>query len=138
MVTRYGEHDVEVDGCLVPEGYDFMLNLIGLQRNPEHFERPCEFDPSRWDDATCGEKGAFAPFALGPRQCLGMRFFWLEAKVILSAVLLNFELHTGEVPDWNTIKISTQPCEDIHVELTPLCGGEGYCKSRSRVSLTVG
>lgn len=120
MITRFGRDEVEIDGCPIPKGYDMMLNLIGLQRSPQAYKSADTFNPERWNDPACGEGGFFAPFSLGPRQCLGMNFFWIEAKAVLSALLSNFELHTDHIPDWGTLKISTQPVEHIKVLLKPL------------------
>ena len=132
MVTRYGEHAVEVDGVPIPKGYDFMLNLIGMQRDPNAFgDTAKQFRPERWDSPSLSvpgrldhASGHFAPFTFGPRQCLGKNFFWLEAKSILSAVLKNYELSlpggAASIPDWSTIKISTQPSEPVWVTVTPL------------------
>lgn len=120
-ITRFIEEDVEIDGTIIPQGYDCMINLIGLQRNPACFDRPNTFDPDRWN-VEANPKNYF-PFSFGPRECIGKNFAWLEQKSILCKILRAYELHLeGEIPDWTTLPISTTPAAPVRVRLTRLQG----------------
>lgn len=117
--TRYVEEDVVIDGAKIPAGYDVMLNVIGMQRNPAYFERPNEFDPDRW--STNPNPANYYPFSFGPRECIGKNFAWLEQKAIVCKILRTYELHLqGEIPDWTTLPISTTPNAPVRVQLRRL------------------
>lgn len=126
-ITRFIEEDVNIDGTILPAGYDCMINLIGLQRNPACFERPNDFDPDRW--AAEPNPTHYFPFSFGPRECIGKNFAWLEQKSILCKVLRSYELRLeGEIPDWTTLPISTTPAAPVRVRLRKLENSEkqGY------------
>ncbi|KAJ3065379.1 hypothetical protein HDU98_011261 [Podochytrium sp. JEL0797] len=55
-----------------------------------------EFKPERWitttsDDSEGKPYGAYFPFLLGPRNCIGQRFAMLEMKAILAVLARGFE-----------------------------------------------
>ncbi|XP_011704047.1 PREDICTED: cytochrome P450 9e2-like, partial [Wasmannia auropunctata] len=63
------------------KGQGVWIPVYALQRDPTYFEEPDKFDPERF----CGERkknslnsGAYLPFGLGPRMCIGNRFALLE------------------------------------------------------------
>ena len=52
--------------------------------------------------------GAFQPFSVGPRNCVGKNLAWHEMRVLLVAVLLKFDLHLAEESkDWSDQGIYT-------------------------------
>lgn len=55
-----------------------------LHRNPEFWPNPEGFDPDRFLQDI--PRGAFVPFAAGPRQCIGNHFALLEARLILATI----------------------------------------------------
>ncbi|XP_011705770.1 PREDICTED: cytochrome P450 9e2-like, partial [Wasmannia auropunctata] len=80
---------------LLKKGQGIWLPVYALQRDPKYFEEPEKFDPERFR----GERkkdtlnsGAYFPFGLGPRMCIGNRFALLETKVVLFHLLARCEL----------------------------------------------
>lgn len=55
-----------------------------LHRHPKFWPNPEGFDPDRFLDPV--PKGAYVPFAAGPRQCIGNHFALLESRLILSEI----------------------------------------------------
>ena len=55
-----------------------------LHRHPDYWDNPEGFDPDRFLQEPV--RGAFVPFAAGPRQCLGNYFALLEATTVLSTL----------------------------------------------------
>ena len=60
----------------VEKGSDIFISVWNIHRDSEHWERPNEFDPSRFDasrgtpnEAT--ENFAYLPFGGGRRKCIG-------------------------------------------------------------------
>ena len=49
------------------------INIVGMHYDPETFPEPGKFDPERFNDANKGNINPYlyAPFGLGPRNCIG-------------------------------------------------------------------
>jgi len=84
---------------LVKQGQCIWIPVYGLQHDPNYFKNPEKFDPERFrgeqkkDSLNCG---AYFPFGLGPRMCIGNRFALLETKVLLFHLLARCDLKTCE------------------------------------------
>jgi cytochrome P450 len=69
-------------------------------RDPRWFDQPDSFRPERWLDGLARRlpRGAFYPFGLGPRKCIGADFAMLEATLLLATVAQRrrFELVSGQ------------------------------------------
>lgn len=66
-----------------------------MSRSPEFFHLPDEFHPERWlddPDFKNDKKQATQPFAVGPRNCIGMNLAYIELRLVLSRLLWNFDL----------------------------------------------
>jgi cytochrome P450 len=84
---RVGEDEV-VDGFALPRDALVFLSPWVLHRLPEFWADPEAFDPDRWlvDDPRRNH-GAYLPFSMGQRKCIGDGFALAEAQLILAAVL---------------------------------------------------
>ena len=60
-ITQHGDYHL-------PKGSIIFQTLIAISRDPTIFEKPDEFQPSRWQNASEAAKRAFFPFALGKRN----------------------------------------------------------------------
>lgn len=85
----------------IPEGTIVGTSLYTMQRNPEYFDQPNSFRPERWfvdpatgvtEESVNRAHKAFAPFGIGPRQCVGWRLGWLELNVTLARTLFLYDL----------------------------------------------
>ncbi|XP_029170380.1 cytochrome P450 9e2-like [Nylanderia fulva] len=81
----------------IKKGEAICIPFYGLHRDPQYFEEPEKFDPERF----LGERkketlnsGAYLPFGLGPRMCIGNRFALMETKVLLFYLLARCDLKT--------------------------------------------
>jgi cytochrome P450 len=79
----------EFAGRTVPAGAPVNYSSYVSHRLPEVFPDPEAFRPERFTDEgrSAMPKGAYVPFGLGSRQCLGMRFGRLEIKAITARIL---------------------------------------------------
>uniref|UniRef100_A0A1L8E430 Putative cytochrome n=1 Tax=Nyssomyia neivai TaxID=330878 RepID=A0A1L8E430_9DIPT len=70
----------------IPTGY--------YHHNPEFFPDPEKTNPERFSDENKHliKPFTYAPFGLGPRNCIASRFALMELKTILYYVVLNFHL----------------------------------------------
>jgi cytochrome P450 len=70
-----------------------------MTRCPDFFSHADEFHPERWLDDPLfknDQKQASQPFAVGPRNCIGMNLAYVELRLIMARVLWNFELTLDE------------------------------------------
>jgi cytochrome P450 len=74
VALRVAVEDVEIGGQLVRAGEGIVPLVAGANHDPEMFERPHEFDPSR--SAT-----GHVAFGYGVHQCLGQNLVRLEMDV---------------------------------------------------------
>jgi len=96
---------LEIDGRKVslPQGVPISTNGFILQRDPDYFESPDEFRVERFfpENRNRIKSGAYMPFGLGPRYCVGSRFALLEVKCAMAKVLLRCQVlphENGEYP----------------------------------------
>lgn len=85
---RVIEEDV-IAGYTLPAGSAVVISPYALHRHPAFWERPEEFDPSRFDSPP---PAAYIPFGAGPRSCIGSEFAMLEAQLITAMVMQAFQL----------------------------------------------
>ncbi len=85
---RVIEEDI-IGGYTLPAGSAVVISPYALHRHPEFWERPEEFDPSRFQSPP---PAAYIPFGAGPRFCIGNEFAMLEAHLITVMVMQAFQL----------------------------------------------
>lgn len=78
----------------IEAGTPIGMPISGFHHDPKHFPNPEKFDPERFSDKNKGniKQGAFQPFGLGPRNCIGSRFALLETKILFFYILKNFKI----------------------------------------------
>lgn len=85
--------DEDVIGDLrIRKGMTVFVSVYSIHRDRSLWGNDAEqFVPERWKNGPLPEKtGAFIPFGLGPRRCLGERFALLEARLALVRTLMEF------------------------------------------------
>ena len=92
--------DVVVDGWTLPAGSLAVASQWVLHRDPRFWPDAHRFVPERWltdqgafDESAPGQpRGAWFPFGLGQRVCIGESFAWLEGVLVLAAVSSRWEV----------------------------------------------
>ncbi|MGI9369326.1 MAG: cytochrome P450, partial [Ruegeria sp.] len=76
----------------VPKGSQIVISPWHLHRHERLWDRPDEFDPSRWhsENGIKCQREAYLPFSTGPRVCPGAGFAMVEGPLILSMLLRRF------------------------------------------------
>ncbi|WP_170330513.1 cytochrome P450 [Ruegeria arenilitoris] len=86
----------------VPQGSQIVLSPWHLHRQERLWDKPDEFDPTRWgtENGKKCQREAYIPFSAGPRVCTGAGFAMVEGPLILSMLLrhFRFELIEGRTP----------------------------------------
>lgn len=98
---RETTREVTIDGYTIPKGATVFMSQWVLHRDTRYFDRPGEFDPERWSDGLAGRlpRGAYVPFGLGPRRCLGNVFALTEAVLVLATICRRFSLKAQRAED---------------------------------------
>jgi cytochrome P450 len=92
-----------------------------VQRNPQTWECPHQFNPGRFDDPAAAEavKNAWMPFGRGPRICIGAGFAQQEAAVVLAMIVRNFRLTHPDGPRPElTSRLTLRPKAGFPLELS--------------------
>ncbi|KAI0165232.1 cytochrome P450 4V3 [Hypoxylon sp. FL1284] len=83
------------------EGFGPWLAAPAVQRNPDYWPRADEFLPQRWlvaeGDPLYAAKEAWAPFSLGPRNCIGQELAMIELRLVSVLIARTFDIEEA----WN-------------------------------------
>lgn len=97
------KEDLVLDGHTVPAGTTCLVNAYSLHRNRKLYTDPEKYLPERFLDENSEGKHPFSflAFSGGIRPCLGKRFAYAQAKVLLATVFSKYSVE------------STLPFEDL-------------------------
>lgn len=103
IYAREAQEDLHMGGYFFPKGSILAVSPLATGRNEKYFDNPMEFRPERWtrEFERSLPKGAYVPFAAGPRVCLGKQFAMMEMRIILGTLIQNVDINLldGFVPD---------------------------------------
>lgn len=87
------EYRVPNTDLVLPIGTPIVVPIASIHNDSRYYDEPTRFNPDRFDEETnVVRKGAYLPFGLGPRTCIGERLAKLEAKVCLSMIVDKYEI----------------------------------------------
>jgi cytochrome P450 len=86
-IGRQAINDIEIGGYSIPAGAWVMVSPYAIQRNPSSFADPERFNPDRFQTQAekAIPKGAYLPFGLGARVCIGSQFALMEGQTVIAA-----------------------------------------------------
>ncbi|KAK3089309.1 hypothetical protein FSP39_002574 [Pinctada imbricata] len=90
--NRNVEDDCEVAGYKVPKGAAVNICIYAIHHDPDYWPEPYKFNPNRFSPEEKAKRHpyAFLPFGHGPRNCIGMRLAYLEAKAAIATILQKY------------------------------------------------
>jgi len=99
-ISREAREDYVLDGYAIPEGTQIFLPQWVVHRDPELFEDPLAYRPSRWEERE-HPKYAHFPFGGGRRFCIGSHFAMTEMSIIVARLLrdVDFSMITERIRD---------------------------------------
>jgi cytochrome P450 len=85
LMTRKAINNDYLGDFFVPAGTEIYISPYLIQRNPQFWEAPNDFDPDRMsqDKAIGRHELSLCPFGAGPRNCIGEVFARVEIQVHL-------------------------------------------------------
>ncbi|XP_034106031.1 probable cytochrome P450 4p3 [Drosophila albomicans] len=94
MMRECHEETKLANNLIMPKGTQIIVHIFDIHRNPQYFENPDEWIPSRFlpENSEHRHPFAFIPFSAGRRNCIGQKFAMLEVKTLLVHILRNFEI----------------------------------------------
>uniref|UniRef100_A0A0K8T0Z4 Uncharacterized protein n=1 Tax=Lygus hesperus TaxID=30085 RepID=A0A0K8T0Z4_LYGHE len=99
FLFREATRDYKLPGTdvQIKVGDKIVIPAISLQTDPRYYSEPLAFKPERWSQVEREKKNyTWLPFGEGPRQCLGMRFAFMEMKFVVAKLLTEFEISISE------------------------------------------
>ncbi|EAT33128.1 AAEL014613-PA [Aedes aegypti] len=108
----------------IEKGAALWFPTYALHHDPKYYPQPEKFDPERFSDERKGSinTGAYLPFGIGPRNCIGSRFALAEVKTILYYMLGSFSFERcskTEVPPVMPKGFDVIPVNGMHIEFKP-------------------
>ena len=105
---RRSVRDFEFAGVRAPAGLPCFYSSWVSHRLPEVFPDPHRFDPDRFipERRARWPRGAYVPFGMGPRVCIGKRFGYTEVHALGAALLRRFRF---ELPIGHELEIHQAP-----------------------------
>jgi len=82
----------------LPAGTTVIASQYILHRDARFFADPLRFDPERHttEAKAARTKGAYCPFGMGPRQCIGEAFAWMEGVLVLATIAQRWRMRHDE------------------------------------------
>lgn len=86
--------DLTFQGFHIPAGTRILYSIYLTHRHPAYWPEPDRFDPERFSPEQNRARVAhtYVPFGGGPRNCIGAAFGLVEAKVVLTRLLQQFDV----------------------------------------------
>jgi cytochrome P450 len=95
VISRRARVDTRVGDVDLPAGAFVIMSPYVIHRRAELWPEPAGFDPGRWVDAPRPASGAYVPFGLGSRMCVGRDMAHVEATAMLARLMQGVEIFQG-------------------------------------------
>ncbi|XP_035214390.1 cytochrome P450 3A19-like [Stegodyphus dumicola] len=126
FVSRECGEDVQFDKIRLKKGLAVQVPAFILHRDPELWEDPEKFKPERFAPENKEKLNplAYQPFGAGPRNCVGMRFALMEAKLALARLLSKYKLKRCAETESEPIPLmirrnSIKPGKGVYLKAVP-------------------
>ncbi|HWR37824.1 MAG TPA: cytochrome P450 [Clostridia bacterium] len=90
--------DFELGPYRLPAGTTVLMSQFVTHRDPRYYPKPLRFDPERFTPEAKAARPRFSyfPFGMGPRQCIGEAFAWMEGVLVLATFAQRWRLEHVE------------------------------------------
>lgn len=89
VLLRRSLEPVELFGRTYPQGMIVIVNQLGIHHDETAWPDPDRFDPERFtpEREAVRHKGAWIPFGVGPRVCIGNSFALMEGPIVIATLM---------------------------------------------------
>jgi cytochrome P450 len=116
VFMRQAETQDKIGDMIIPPKANVVLAPFLSHRADDLWKEPLKFFPERFlpEEKKKIPSGAYYPFGLGPRACIGAYFAGMEAKIILATVVHHYDWELlREEPQRNEAGISLRPLNNV-------------------------
>ena len=94
IIWRRTLEDYPLNGYVAPAGSLVLMCQHVTHRDKRYFMEPLRFNPDRWTEEFSEHlpKFAYFPFGGGSRQCIGDRFAFMEAVLVIATIARKWKL----------------------------------------------
>ncbi|MBI3577428.1 cytochrome P450 [Candidatus Gottesmanbacteria bacterium] len=122
VFSRKAANDFSLpNGLLLPKGMNIIISPLTMHRHPDYWNKPNEFIPARFDNATSTDRHteAWRPFGAGRRRCLGAELALTEAALILTTILAFHDVRILEKAR-PALLVTTRPDKPVAAKILPI------------------
>ncbi|AUG80713.1 cytochrome P450 [Kitasatospora sp. MMS16-BH015] len=122
LIPRYAAAEDTVGGYRIEAGSHVLSCPYLTHRRAELWPEPEQFDPWRFIEPgrRPARLGAFYPFGLGARACLGQQFSYREMAALLELLLTAYDLDFQELPQDTFYGVVMHPVGRLRAAIRPL------------------
>lgn len=114
FIPRVALREVEIAGHRVKPGSMVMIAPWTIHRSPANWANADRFDPDRFVREGDIPPGAYIPFGLGPRICVGAAFATIEATLILARLVRRYDFKPTTPERVRPVaRLTTKPAHEI-------------------------
>ncbi|XP_058126459.1 probable cytochrome P450 6a20 [Anopheles ziemanni] len=110
ILLRIATQNYPVPGTkhTIPKGQTVIIPVHAIHHDPAYYPNPDRYDPERFSEEAKAKRNpyAFLPFGEGPRNCIGLRFGMMQARIGMAMLLHNFRFTLSPSMSY-PVKVST-------------------------------
>lgn len=121
FIPRVAAEAATIGRHRVKRGAMLMIAPWTIHRHRDYWRHPHAFDPDRFSAEREHElvPGAYLPFGLGPRVCVGAGFAQLEASLILARLCRRYDFTVLDAHRVRPVaRLTTRPAEQLRCRVT--------------------
>lgn len=126
-MTRRTKNDYPINGtdAVIQGGTTVLIPVNAIHYDPDFYPDPQKFDPERFDSEAKKNRDPmkWLAFGDGPRNCIGLRFGMMQARIGLVALIKNFEFLISPetiIPIGISKKMLLTTPDDVHLKVKPV------------------
>ena len=122
VTGREAVRDTTIGGTHIPKGHIVLISMYTTHRDERFFPEPDAFRPERWLDGLEKRlpRGAFIPFGMGSRKCIGASFAMTEATLLLATIARRWRFDIGPDEIETHPSITLRPASAVTASVRPV------------------